>query len=503
MVLINVRAVTRGKFDLDEVSSRDPVITQLRQVIGNGWPDNANAIPELREYHQLRGELSVVGNCVVRGDDAQIVVPEGERDRVMHLAHDEGHPGIRRTKAYLRKYVYWPGFNADVDRFVKQCTLCQGADKTFKPERPVLNPIEYPPGPWHTVAIDIVGPFADCEQPFAVTLIDHYSKFPEVALCTDVTSSVVVYFLRSVFARFGNPVRLISDNGPQFTSAEFSGFLQSQDIHHVLTTPYSPQSNGAIERFNAVVVSAFKMAKQGAHNVSDFLQDTLRSYRSVPQSTTNVSPSSLMFQREMRTKLSVVVEPIVGVPRVPTDQDAGVRERVEEQQAQMVDKAGGAPVKIHVGDFVRVRRFRHVKKGANKFGLPLRVVGTYGPSSFRLSDGRNVHARDLCRDVSVRPFVNPIPSREVLYDVPNLDVLHDVPNVLPDCVSVEEEEDVTDFQDDTATVVDQSVVDADSDSAEDNFQGAEPAAAVPVGTFRRLRRRNRQPPARLHDCDLT
>lgn len=49
--------------------------------------------------------------------------------------------------------------------------------------------------------------------------------------------------------------RIISDNGPQFISRDFKEFIRISGMSHVRTSPYYPQSNGKIERFNKSIKS--------------------------------------------------------------------------------------------------------------------------------------------------------------------------------------------------------------------------------------------------------
>ncbi len=44
--------------------------------------------------------------------------------------------------------------------------------------------------------------------------------------------------------------RVITDNGPQFIAKDFKEFIRVTGMTHVRITPYYPQSNGKIERFN-------------------------------------------------------------------------------------------------------------------------------------------------------------------------------------------------------------------------------------------------------------
>ena len=54
--------------------------------------------------------------------------------------------------------------------------------------------------------------------------------------------------LRMLFAQFGLPETIVSDNGSCFVSNEFESFLQSYGIKHITTAPYHPSSNGLAER---------------------------------------------------------------------------------------------------------------------------------------------------------------------------------------------------------------------------------------------------------------
>ena len=47
--------------------------------------------------------------------------------------------------------------------------------------------------------------------------------------------------------------RIISDNGPQFIARDFKEFIRMAGMTHVRTSPYYPQSNGKIERFNGTL----------------------------------------------------------------------------------------------------------------------------------------------------------------------------------------------------------------------------------------------------------
>jgi transposase InsO family protein len=49
--------------------------------------------------------------------------------------------------------------------------------------------------------------------------------------------------------------RIISDNGPQFIAKDFKEYIRLSGMTHVRTSPYYPQSNGKLERFNRTMKS--------------------------------------------------------------------------------------------------------------------------------------------------------------------------------------------------------------------------------------------------------
>lgn len=77
---------------------------------------------------------------------------------------------------------------------------------------------------------------------------DYYSRFLEILLLLSTTTSHITQKLKAVFARFGIPNEVVSDNGPQFSSAEFQELAKRLDFVHITSSPHHPQGNGHIER---------------------------------------------------------------------------------------------------------------------------------------------------------------------------------------------------------------------------------------------------------------
>ena len=82
-----------------------------------------------------------------------------------------------------------------------------------------------------------------------LVIVDAHSKWPEVVLMSSSTSQATIPALRQLFATYGLPQQLVSDNGPQFSSVEFATFLTRNGVKHIRSSPYHPSTNGLAERF--------------------------------------------------------------------------------------------------------------------------------------------------------------------------------------------------------------------------------------------------------------
>ena len=133
-------------------------------------------------------------------------------------------------------------------------------------------------------------------QKMFLLLVDAHLKWSEIVEMSSTTADTTIAILRRVFAAYGLPEQLVSDNGPQFVSHEFADFLRANGVKYIRTAPYHPSSNRAVER----LVQTFKQSmKTGEHGglILHQLQNFLMTYRSTPHATTGQSPASLFLGR--------------------------------------------------------------------------------------------------------------------------------------------------------------------------------------------------------------
>ena len=91
--------------------------------------------------------------------------------------------------------------------------------------------------------------------------MDARSKWLDVHLMQSITSANTIEKLHMVFATHGLPRKVVTDNGPSFTSEEFRTFVSKNGITHITTAPYHPSSNGLAERAVQTVKRGLKATK--------------------------------------------------------------------------------------------------------------------------------------------------------------------------------------------------------------------------------------------------
>lgn len=214
--------------------------------------------------------------------------------------------------------MYWPGVDTDIEQTVKQCSKCQEAAKHPPKQTPV--PWSTPDSPWSRIHVDFAGPIAGRMY---LIVVDALSKWPEIVPMRVANSSNTIAALRRIFARFGLPSTIVSDNGSQFTSAQFRTFCDHLHIQQLHSPPYHPQSNGQAERF----VDTFKRAlqkSQGEGTDDQILDEFLFVYRTTPNPATPecVSPAEVLMGRKLRTVHAALIPKATVASTLPTTKQA-------------------------------------------------------------------------------------------------------------------------------------------------------------------------------------
>ncbi|KAL1259224.1 hypothetical protein QQF64_009801 [Cirrhinus molitorella] len=94
-------------------------------------------------------------------------------------------------------------------------------------------------------------------------VVDYFSSFPEIALLSNSSSACVIQHMKSILARHGIHLVVMSDNGPCYNSKEFQDFAAHYDFKHVTSSPHHAQSNRKAEKGVHIVKHFLKKAPDG------------------------------------------------------------------------------------------------------------------------------------------------------------------------------------------------------------------------------------------------
>ena len=223
--------------------------------------------------------------------------------KVLHLCHY----AVDKMQLRALKTVYWPGINRDI---LKQYQSCKTYIKHSNSKRHVpLQSHPTPEIPWHTVATELF----ELKNSKYLLLVDYYSialpysidYYPVLCKLASTTSKVLVQEMKEVFMELGVPYTIVSDGGPQYTSAEIKDFTKQWQIKHRVSSPRNPQSNGMAERcVQTMKASLIKTMEEGKD-----VDLALLTYKTTPLSHRLPLPAELLNSRQYKTLLLIRIVP--------------------------------------------------------------------------------------------------------------------------------------------------------------------------------------------------
>ena len=84
----------------------------------NTWPGPSEADEDMKPFIQRKDELVAIKICILWGD--RVVIPKSYQAAIIDILHCS-HPGIVRSKALARSYVWYPKIDNDIEKCIKQC----------------------------------------------------------------------------------------------------------------------------------------------------------------------------------------------------------------------------------------------------------------------------------------------------------------------------------------------------------------------------------------------
>jgi hypothetical protein len=234
-------------------------------------------------------------------------VPKGDiRWNILKIYHDTSangaHFGREKTLHKIKKRYFWPSMTKDIINHVKSCLKCAQFNPRRRKPPGALKPIDPPDGVWQLLAMDFHGPIAPTSQrqnKYIISATDILSKFVVTKAVKDCTAQTAARFIKEdIISKFGTPRCILTDNGTHFTASMMEELFKHIGITHLYSTPYHPQTNGQIERYNATMDAKIAaLSNERKTNWDEQLPLVTFNYNSSIHATTKQVPFEMMYGR--------------------------------------------------------------------------------------------------------------------------------------------------------------------------------------------------------------
>lgn len=306
------------------------------------FKEMSSELPEvkllLREWKRLELRDGVLfRRCLDHGTEIhQLILPSKHRQRALHGLHDEvGHLGFERVLNLARARFYWPKMSQSIEEKCRTCERCVRRKANPQKAAPMENiQTSYP---LELVCMDYLSIEPDSKDTRNVLVItDHFTKFAVATPTKDQKANTVAKTLWENFiVHYGFPSRLLSDQGRDFESHTIKELCSVIGAEKVRTTPYHPRGN-PVERFNRTLLSMLgTLEDKDKYHWKDFVKPLVHAYNCTRNDTTGYSPYELMFGRQPRLPIDLVlgIQPKQDGCKTHSEYVKGLRQQLQDSYA--------------------------------------------------------------------------------------------------------------------------------------------------------------------------
>ena len=140
--------------------------------------------------------------------------------------------------------------------------------------------------------MDIVGPLprSSCGKRCILVVCDYATRYPEAIPLRTIDGDQVAKALVTFFSQVSIPDEILTDQGTNITSQLLQEVYHLLRIKPIRTTPYHPQTECLVKRFNHTLKMMLKKTAAEGKNWDGILRYLLLAYHEVPQASTGFSP---------------------------------------------------------------------------------------------------------------------------------------------------------------------------------------------------------------------
>ena len=148
----------------------------------------------------------------------------------LHASALGGHLSEKKLLQKVRSRFYWKTMNHDVQRFCKECPVCQQNRISTQKPYGLLQPLPPPDAPFTKITMDFVTHLlpTDANHDAIFTIVDRFSKFVRfIPTKTTISAEEAARLLfEEWICKYGMPRRIISDRDSKFLSRFWQGLMK-------------------------------------------------------------------------------------------------------------------------------------------------------------------------------------------------------------------------------------------------------------------------------------
>jgi transposase InsO family protein len=291
-----------ANIDWRKEQREDQTLARVIEILENG-KDNKKETNSVQKYLRERKKLVLSNgvlyrNSVLDGERVlQLCLPEHFKDVAFVGIHSEvGHPGIEKTVWLGRQRFYWPGQEHDITKRVEACERCIRR-KTPVRHQAKLHPI-FTMKPLEILCIDFLS-LEKCKGGYENILVitDHFTRYAQaIPLKNQLATTTAKALYDNFIVHYSFPERLHSDQGRNFESSIIRELCKLAKIKKSRTTPYHPEGNGSVERFNQTLLKMLGTLEENQKSDwKSYVPSLVHAYNAMKNDATGFSPHFLMF----------------------------------------------------------------------------------------------------------------------------------------------------------------------------------------------------------------
>ena len=299
--------------NIKRMQNSSPVLMRLRQAIrgAHGWD---GLLARFRRYRrELRVENSVI-TYITAEERPTVVVTFSFLVEVLLVVHRHmAHIGRQKLQKLVRQHVWHPSLAKVAGDVTRTCDACQKKKVSSIVAPPVVK--IQTTHPFELIAMDLVALPSSRGNVGCLVAMDHYSKWLcAVPIANKTSATIAAAVERRIFPSLLRiPLRVLTDNGPEFVGAPFEELLSEYGVHHLQTTPGQPSSNGLVERANRTLIELLRVESLSPHRWVEALPRVLSIHNGTYHSSLEASPSECLLRGNHRLRdVAIVPNQVTG-----------------------------------------------------------------------------------------------------------------------------------------------------------------------------------------------